>query len=149
VSHPLDAAKFEQNPCDVINQAQAGQIANLTKTRMIADTAGPICRWSDDNYNSVAFSFVHGNGLSDVYQYQDSQSGYFKVAPDVSGYPAVFSATTDDRLKGGCQMGVGIRNDEVMTVLSSFVASSPYYGDPCSLTQKAAEAAIATLKGAS
>jgi hypothetical protein len=149
VSNPLDVTKFEQNPCGVLSQAQALQVANLTTTRVVADPTGPICRWLDDNRNSIAFSFARGAGLSDAYEYQDSQSGYFKVAPNIAGYPAVFSGTTDDRSKGGCQIITGVKNDEVMTVFSSLGVSSPYYSDPCSLAQKAAGAAIATLKGGS
>ncbi|MCU1681535.1 MAG: hypothetical protein JWQ81_2274 [Amycolatopsis sp.] len=147
VANPLDVSKFEQNPCGVLTAAQASQLANLTKTSGNSSGNSPICSWKDDSYNDIGFGFVRGGGLSDAYGYQDSESGYFKVAPDVDGYPAVFSGPTDDRSKGGCQIGVGVSNTEVLTVDSSFVASSPYYSDPCSLSQKAAEAAITTLKG--
>jgi hypothetical protein len=111
--------------------------------------ASVICHWSDDVDNSVAVSLVRGNGLRDVYQSQDSERGYFVPVPELSGYPALFASLSDCRSEGTCTMGVGVRNDEVMIVDSSFVSSSPYYSDPCSLTQKAAEAAITTLKGAS
>jgi hypothetical protein len=149
VANPVDVTKFEQNPCSALTSAQASQVAQLTKTGGNFGGNPPTCQWKDDNYNGVSFSFVRGGGLNDAYAYQDSQSGYFKVAPDVSGYPAVFSSPNDDRSKGNCQLIVGVRNDEEMVVNSSFVASSPYYSDPCSLTQKAAELAIATLKGGS
>jgi hypothetical protein len=69
--------------------------------------------------------------------------------PNVAGYPAVFGSIADGRPKGICTMVVGVRNDEVMTVTSLFSTSSPYRGDPCPVVQKAAEAAIATLKGGS
>jgi uncharacterized protein DUF3558 len=147
VSSPLNVTKFEHNPCDVLTSAQASRVANLTKTDGQTNSTFPICGWADGNHNSIAFSFVRGGGLSDAYEYQGSQSGYFKVASDVDGYPAVYSGTTDDRTKGGCQMIVGVRNDTEMIVNSSFRTSSPYYSDPCSVTQKAAEAAIVTLKG--
>jgi hypothetical protein len=147
VTNPLDVSKFEQNPCGVLTAAQAGQLANLTKTSGSSGGVSPICTWKDDSYNDIGFSFVRGGGLNDAYAYQDSQSGYFKVAPAVSGYPAVFSGTSDDRTTGGCQLIVGVRNDEEMQVNVSFVASSPHYKDPCAVTQQAAEAAIATLKG--
>lgn len=149
VANPLDVSKFEQNPCGLLTAAQAAQVAQLTKTDGGTGGSSPICGWADDSYNSISFGFVRGGGLSDVYRTQDSQSGYFKVAPDVAGYPAVFSGTTDDRSKGGCQLGIGVSNSEVLTVDSSFTTSSPHYGDPCSVTQQAAEVAIATLKGGS
>jgi outer membrane murein-binding lipoprotein Lpp len=147
VANPLDVAKYEQNPCNVLTAAQASQFANLTQTRISPDSSGALCRWYDEPRNSVTFSFARGGGLNDAYGYQDSESGYFKVSPDISGYPAVFSGPTDDRSKGGCQLIVGVRDNEVMTVLVSFRSSSPYYADPCAQATKATEMAIATLKG--
>jgi hypothetical protein len=44
-------------------------------------------------------------------------------------------------------MGVGVRNDEVFTVNVSLRPSSPSYSDPCTITAKAAEAVVSTLKG--
>ncbi|MFD8496015.1 DUF3558 domain-containing protein [Amycolatopsis sp. NPDC059657] len=149
VTNPLDAAKYEQNPCGVLNPAQASQVANLTKAGEPFGGQFKICQWKDDNYSGISFSFIRGGGLSDTYSNQDDDSGYFKVAPDVSGYPAVFAGITDDRSKGGCQMSVGVSETVQMVVNSSFDKSSPLYSDPCSVTQKAAEAAIATLKGGS
>lgn len=147
VPNPLDVSKYEQNPCGVLTQAQAAEVAKLETTRLSSGASGPICRWQDADHNSIGFSFVHGGGLSDAYGYQESNSGYFKVIPQISGYPAVLSGTTDDRNRGGCQVIVGVRNDEEMTVYASLRPSSPNYGDPCSLAQKATEAALLTVKG--
>jgi len=69
------------------------------------------------------------------------------VAPDIGGYPAVFGGPYDDRNKGGCQVAVGINDDEIITVSVNFRKGlSPYYSDPCPAAVKAAEAAMATLK---
>jgi hypothetical protein len=67
VSNPLDLTEFEQNPCGVLSQTQARQLANLVSTRVTTDSAGPICQWSDANDDGVAFGFIRGNGLSDAY----------------------------------------------------------------------------------
>jgi hypothetical protein len=150
VATPLDVTKFEQSPCGVLTSTQAAQIANLTTSKLgDGATSLPICTWSDDNHNAVDFGFVHGDGLASAYQYQNSQSGYFQIAPDILGYPAVFTGPSDSRGKGICTMYVGVRNDEVMTVDSTFRTTSPSYADPCSATQKAAEAAMTTVKGGS
>lgn len=149
VSNPLNVSKYEPNPCTVLTAAQASQVAGLTKTGENFGGKFPICQWKDDNYNRIGFTFTIGGGLSDTYSNQDDDSGYFKVAPDVSGYPAVFAGITDDRSKGGCQLVVGVSETVQLVVNSSFDKSSPLYGDPCSVTQKAAEAAIVTLKGGS
>jgi hypothetical protein len=148
VPNPLDVSKFEQDPCSVLSQAQASQVANLTTSSKADGTVAPICSWADDDHNTVAFGFVPGNGgLTTSYKNQDNKSGYFAVAPDIGGYPAAFLGPVDDRDDGDCQVAVGVTNDEVITVNASFRDSSPYYSDPCSLAVKAAEAAMATLKG--
>ena len=148
VPSPLDTAKFEQDPCAALTQAQASQVANLTSNRKTEGNVAPLCVWTDADHNRVTIGFVPGNGgLATIYKDQDSKSGYFKVAPDIGGYPAVFSAPHDDRNDGGCQVGVGVKNDEVFTVGVTFRKSSPNYGDPCAVTVKAAEAVVTTLKG--
>ncbi|MDT7729652.1 MAG: hypothetical protein QOI21_6228 [Actinomycetota bacterium] len=147
VPNPLDVSKFEQDPCSVLSQTQASQVANLTTSRKTDGNVAPICVWSDSDQNRVTFGFVPGDGLSSVYKSQDSQSGYFQVAPEVAGYPAVFSGPHDDRNDGRCQIGVGVRDNEVITISATFRNPSPYYADPCSLAVKAAEAAVTTLKG--
>jgi hypothetical protein len=148
VPNPLNVSKFEQDPCNVLSQAQAVQIANLTTSRKTDGNVAPICVWTDSDHNRVTFGFIPGNGgLTTSYKSQDSKSGYFAVAPDVAGYPAVYAASHDDRNDGGCLVAVGVSNDEVITVSASFRKPAPYYSDPCALVVKAAEAAMATLKG--
>lgn len=148
VPSPLETSKFEQDPCNVLTQAQASQVANLTSNRKADGNVAPICVWTDADHNRVTFGFVPGSGgLATVYKNQGNKSGYFKVAPVVGGYPAAFFGPSDDRNDGGCQVAVGVRNDEVITVGVTFRQSSPYYSDPCAITVKAAEAAVSTLKG--
>jgi hypothetical protein len=150
VAKPLDVTKYEQNSCTVITSTQAVQVDNLTVIEASVPGVGglPICGWRDADHSSVSFSFVRGQGgISAAYQYQDSQSGYFKVAPNIAGYPAVFTGPSDSRSQGGCTMHVGVSDDEVMVISALLRPSSPAYSDSCSITQKAAEAAMATLTG--
>lgn len=148
VPSPLDTSKFEQDPCSVLSQSQAAQVANLTSTRKSDGNVAPICTWTDPDHNSLDIGFVPGNGgLTTVYKSQDNKSGYFKVAPDVGGLPAAFFGPYDDRNEGGCQIGVGVKSDEVFTVGVIFRQSSPSYSDPCAVSVKAAEAVVSTLKG--
>ncbi|WP_245614503.1 DUF3558 domain-containing protein [Actinokineospora inagensis] len=148
VPNPLDTAKFEQNPCAVLSQAQAAQVANLTANRQINGNVAPMCIWTDADSNSVAIGFVPANGgLATVYKGQDNKSGYFEVSPNVGGYPAAFFGSADFRNSGGCQIAVGVHDDEVFTVNIDLQKSSPSYQDPCAISTKAAEAAVSTLKG--
>ena len=147
VRNPLDTAKFDQQPCTALTQAQATQIANLISGQQSAGNVAPVCTWTDADHNRVTVGFLPGNGgLATVYKTRDSASGYFEVAPDVAGYPAVFSATSDLRKDGGCQVVVGVRDDEAFTANVGLLQSSPNYSDPCSLAAKTAEAVVTTLK---
>ncbi|WP_176968886.1 DUF3558 domain-containing protein [Amycolatopsis xylanica] len=149
VSDPLEVSKFEQDPCKALTADQARELASLATTNVTSGTAGPICGWRDGDRNEIAFGFVHANGLADSYRnHQPDDPGYFVPVPSVAGYPGVFASISDGRPDGVCTLAVGVRNDVVMTVTSLMNSSSPYRKDPCPLVQRAAEAAIATIKGA-
>ncbi|UKD54000.1 DUF3558 domain-containing protein [Amycolatopsis sp. FU40] len=147
VTSPLDATKYEQNPCALLSQAQATQLINSVRNRQAAGAVAPICSWYDADGNSVGLGLLpHQGGLASAYQHQDSQSGYFEAIPDIDGYPAVLSGTTDSRKSGGCQAIVGITDDETFTSSILLQPQSPLYQDPCSLAVKTAAAAITTIK---
>ncbi len=147
VSNPLDAAKYEQNPCALLSQAQATQLINSVRNRQAAGAVAPICSWIDADGNRIGLGLLpHQGGLASAYQHQDSQSGYFEAIPEIDGYPAVLSGTTDSRKSGGCQAIVGIKDDETFTSSILLQPQSPLYQDPCSLAVKTAAAAITTIK---
>ncbi|WP_442893147.1 DUF3558 domain-containing protein [Amycolatopsis sp. VC5-11] len=147
VSNPLDAAKYEQNPCALLSQAQATEVISSVRNRQGKGLVAPICTWYDADNNSVGLGLLPGQGgLAGAYTNADSESGYFEAAPDVNGYPAVFAGTTDDRKRGGCQIAVGIKDDELFTASVRLRTTSPLYNDPCSLAVKTATAAVTTIK---
>ncbi|MBB4686584.1 DUF3558 domain-containing protein [Amycolatopsis jiangsuensis] len=148
VTNPLDATKYERHPCSVLTQAQVTEVFAAVRNREGGGTVAPLCTWNDSDNSSVGLGFLPGQGgLATTYENSiDAGAGYFEVAPDVAGYPAAFSAVHDDRKSGGCQIAVGIKNDEVLTVSSRLRTSSQDYSDPCSLVTKVAEAAVTTLK---
>ncbi len=147
VSNPLDATKYEQNPCALLSQAQATEVINAVRNRQGKGLVAPICTWYDADNNSVGLGLLPGQGgLAGAYTNADSESGYFEAAPEVNGYPAVFAGTTDDRKRGGCQIAVGIKDDELFTASVRLRTTSPLYNDPCSLAVKTATAAVTTIK---
>ncbi|GAB3380077.1 DUF3558 domain-containing protein [Amycolatopsis echigonensis] len=147
VSNPLDATKYEQNPCALLSQSQATEVINAVRNRQSQGLVAPICSWYDADNNRVGLGLLPGQGgLAGAYTNSDSESGYFEAAPDVNGYPAVFAGTTDDRKRGGCQIAVGIKDDETFTSSVALRSASPLYNDPCSLAVKTAAAAITTIK---
>ncbi|MFF0149651.1 DUF3558 family protein [Amycolatopsis sulphurea] len=68
VTNPLDATKFEQNPCSALTQAQAAQVFNAVRNRKITGNVAPICTWNDNNDNSLSLGFLPGQGLSASYE---------------------------------------------------------------------------------
>ncbi|MFF0149154.1 uncharacterized protein DUF3558 [Amycolatopsis sulphurea] len=147
VTSPLDVGKYEQDPCAVLSKAQATEVFQALRNRTSSGNFAPRCTWYDSKDNSISISFLPGQGgLSTSYKNGAGAGGYFEAAPDVSGYPAVYSAVLDDRKSGGCQIGVGVKNDEIFTFSAILDKASPSYGDPCSLVTRAAEAAVATIK---
>jgi hypothetical protein len=146
VTNPLDVAKYEQDPCSVLTQAQAAQAFNAVRSRKIAGNVAPVCTWNDSENSSLAIGLLPGQGgLATVYQNRSS-TGYFEPAPSIDGYPAVFTNVLDNRSDGGCQVAVGVRDNEAFTSSVILFKQSPSYGDPCSVALKAAGAALATIK---
>ena len=147
VANPLDVAKYEQNPCALLSAAQATDLIKSVRNGQGKGLVAPICTWYDANGSSIGVGMVPGQGgLAGAYTNSDSQSGYFEAAPDVNGYPAVFAGTTDDRKRGGCQVAVGVKDDELFTTDVMLDKTSPDYSNPCPLAAKAAAAAITTIK---
>ncbi|WP_245914707.1 DUF3558 domain-containing protein [Amycolatopsis sulphurea] len=148
VSNPLDATKYEQDPCTVLTQAQAGEVFGAVRNRKAGGTVAPLCTWNDSNNSGISVGFLpKQGGLATTYENGiNAGAGYFEAAPEVAGYPAAFSAVHDDRRSGGCQIAVGIRNDETFTVSALLRTSSSSYRDPCALVVKVAESAVATIK---
>ncbi|MFF0149211.1 DUF3558 domain-containing protein [Amycolatopsis sulphurea] len=148
VSNPLNASKFEQDPCGLLTRAQAGQFIEGVRTSGKSSGRIPMCNWHGENGSGFGVSFIVGQGgLATVYKNgQNGGAGYFEPAPDVSGYPAAFTATMDDRKSGGCQIMVGITNDELVVVGAALWTSSPAYNAPCPVVTKAAELVVAKLK---
>lgn len=147
VTNPLDVGKYEQDPCAVLTKAQATEVFQAVRNRTSSGNFAPRCTWYDSKDNSISISFLPGQGgLSTSYKNGGGSGGYFEAAPDVSDYPAVYSAVLDDRKSGGCQIGVGVKNDEIFTLSAILDKNSPSYSDPCSLVRKVAEAAVTTIK---
>lgn len=149
VGNPLNAEKFLADPCSVITKAQAAEVAGLTRSEAdLAGVAGPRCEWSDSSRNDVAFAFIvaGGGGLTGVYENSRMGSAYFEPI-EVAGYPAVFADVIEQRAEGLCSLAVGVRDDLLLNITSGFDSASPYYANSCPPVKKAAELALATMKG--
>lgn len=147
VSAPLNAAKYEQDPCSLMTKEQAGQLIGSVQSSN-KDSSTPACTWNGENGDSIGVTFVpNQGGLATVYANgRNGASAYFEPAPAVSDYPAAFTDVLDDRKTTGCQIMVGITDSEIVAVSTNLQKSSPSYGNPCPLVTKAAEQVVAKLK---
>lgn len=151
VEHPLDTARFEQDPCSAVPLEKAAALIGASKTRLEAGagTGGKVgnsCFWGDKDASGISVGFVK-NGIEGVYQRNKILARPYFIPVSVDGYPGVLSDEVDNRASGRCVMVVGLSDSRGIVVGSSFFAGSPYRADPCPVVQKYAEAAITTMRG--
>lgn len=58
VTSPLDATKYEQNPCALLSDAQGKQLINAVRNRQAAGTVAPICSWYDADGNRIGLGLL-------------------------------------------------------------------------------------------
>lgn len=158
VATPLDAAKYETKPCDIVPASVLSSL-RFTDPGKAKDkddkfsAAGPSCSWEiyGEGIN-VLVLIGTGNrdngvgGLAGLYGAHDrGQIPFLEPAPEVDGYPAIYSDLRDRRSIGACSMNVGVADD-----LAIGVFSAGYQGqqDSCAAAEQVAAAIITTLKGA-
>ncbi|MEU4247269.1 DUF3558 domain-containing protein [Amycolatopsis sp. NPDC026612] len=158
VTTPLDAAKYESKPCDIV---PASTLASLRFTdpgtvQQKDDgigAAGPSCGWKIAG-EGVSMLVIIGTGnrdrgvggLAGLYgAHERGKLPFLEPAPAVEGYPAIYLDLRDRRPIGACSMNIGVADD-----LAIAVDSGGYQGeqDSCAAAQQVAAAIITTLKGA-
>lgn len=159
VKEPLDPAKFLDTPCDLLPRAWAKSEGFEPGEKEKDPLVGPTCSWStpvgegDEGTIQVIIETVNqerGTGnlqaiYEDFQRYGSTRGGYFELT-EVSGYPAAYHDTRDNRSEGETFLSVGIRDDLVMSI-----DAHAYFDEPekaVSEAKAAAEQMMATLKGA-
>ncbi|MBK1784616.1 DUF3558 domain-containing protein [Prauserella cavernicola] len=150
VGEPLDAAALVSGPCAALSPDDLSKFG-FAEGR-VEPTAGgenaTACVWeyAAESGNRVDLSVVteNENGLSAIYE-QRSSNEYFEET-EIAGYPAVHTATLDNRTDGGCGLWVGVDEQTTLFVLTNF-DYGPEVADPCPVADRVAEATIATLRG--
>ena len=158
VAAPLDVSAYTAKPCDTVPAAVLSSLdytaPGQPHTGSAGDTAaGPYCAWiAGAEGLSVQVGLLTGNrdrgigGLAGLYAGKASgQVGFLEPAPDVAGYPAVYTDLRDRRASGDCGLDVGVADDLVFSV-----SAQGYQGqqDSCQVAGKVAAAVVSTLKGA-
>lgn len=158
VSAPLDAARYEAKPCDIVPAATLASLrfTGPGKAQQKDDefsASGPSCAWRVEGEGvSVLVIIGTGNrdrgtgGLAGLYgAHERGKLPFLEPAPAVEGYPAIYVDLRDRRATGACSMNIGVADD-----LAIAVDSAGYQGeqDSCAAAQQVAAAIITTLKGA-
>lgn len=149
VASPVDASTFEDRPCDVLTEGQAGELAIAPAGKPdVGNAEGPLCEWKTDD-TTVQFWFVTGqqNGLAGLYELHElSPYRAFEVVPDVAGQPAMIADAVPLR-DGRCLLSVGLTDQQIIGIQVSAHSGSPHYKDTCDFSHDAAEAMVTTMKG--
>lgn len=156
VAQPLDVSAFVADPCGLVPQdtmAGLGYSSPGTAHDKAQSPAGPDCGWiNSDNGRNLAVILQTNNrdsgigGLAGIYTGRDTgQLLLLEPAPDVMGYPAVYSDRQDRRDRGACNLVVGVADDLVFSVGDQGYTGSQ---DSCDAAQRVAAAVVKTLKEA-
>jgi hypothetical protein len=154
VANPLDVSAFLADPCKLVPQVTLSGLG-FSNPGTVHDKnqspAGPDCGWIDPNAARNMTVILQTNnrdsgigGLAGIYTGRDTgQLLLVEPAPDVDGYPAVFSDRQDRRPRGACNLVVGIEDDLVFSV-----GNQGYEGaqDSCDAARQVAGAVVKTLK---
>ncbi|MYW92199.1 DUF3558 domain-containing protein [Amycolatopsis rubida] len=148
VPAPLPAKDVVENPCSVLNAAEADDVGLKSPGEKSTGSLGG-CRWtstaSNQNFVNIGALPQNKNGISDIYAQKDKQA-YF-TPTSIDGYPAVFADTQDGRPSGSCSLWVGVTDQLAVSVIPN-IGVGPHRSDPCGIAEKAATAMIKHLKGA-
>jgi Protein of unknown function (DUF3558) len=151
VKDPLDASRYLDRPCTVLNDAQLAGLGvirpGISETEgAIAENIGPQCIWhAEPEVNStidVGFITADEHGLGGLYAARETQE-YFEETT-VGGYPAVFHSGVDLRERGSCNISVGISHTLSFRSAEEGVLDA---SRACARAKKVAEAVVTTLKG--
>ncbi|UIJ58590.1 DUF3558 domain-containing protein [Amycolatopsis acidiphila] len=157
VAQPLDPGAYLGNPCTIVPDQTITQLGYTdpgtpNTTSQTAVTGGPSCQWiMPDSAKTIniaiqrSSSGTDNGGIAKILSLNGSLFS-FAEPTDVSGYPAAYADTQDDRPRGACSLWVGIQDD-----LTFLVATDQYSGaqDSCDTAKQIAAAVISKLQGGS
>lgn len=144
VKDPIDAAKFIEAPCSLLDAAVAAKFGLEGEGTERKGLSAPYCQWSAKERANYSIGFEPGNkkGLSDNYRAEQEGKWKYFDPTTVSDYPAAFLGQVDDRSKGYCGIVVGVR-DELTFNVTVRGGSGP---QACDEVKEIAGEVIATMK---
>ncbi|WP_369871196.1 DUF3558 family protein [Amycolatopsis sp. AA4] len=149
VPHPLDTARFKQNPCATLTPAQISGLLGPSP-RVQADPQGPVgpaCGWFAQASVAVLYPDINDLGLTSVYRAKGGAYPFFLPLAPVDGYPVVAYGEDDPRAgRGECDVAMGTSDRETLVV--SITQSAVHKGekDPCQSARDIAALALGNLR---
>jgi hypothetical protein len=153
VGDPLDTGRFEQDPCQALTSAQAGDLEVEWPGESREAPLGKACTWRGQNDRSalveVAAQDKYPFGLSAVYQGEaDGKWAFFEELDPVEGYPAVSYGQVDQRDTGGCRVEIGVSDEIAFDVVLQLSAKNVAKKEPCETAAMVAGKVLQTMKAA-
>jgi hypothetical protein len=150
VDNPLDATRFEQDPCATLTVKQATDL-NVPTTGEPTDIVGGVgCEWANRETRGwvlVGFFTDSDNGLSAIYAANErGDLAFFEPLPDINGHPAVATDIDDRRARGICTVLVGVTDELVMQISVRLSEANADEKDSCEVTVDVADVALQTLE---
>lgn len=149
ITNPLDVSKFMADPCLSITSTQAADLTLSPEGKRVEIESGQACAWTygpGQAYDvTVSYSVPDaGNGLQNLYNLNTAgqyDNGYFEPTT-IDGYPGAFNSVVQDRMRGRCQLSVGLNERSLLFML----ITGPDNTDLCNGAANAATAVVETVK---
>jgi hypothetical protein len=151
VSHPLEIARYEREPCAALTSDQLATLGITTQPKPdLQDKLGPGCQWNA--YDEIGITvgaalLTAGSSLIDLYkQHEQGAWPYFEPVSDVAGYPGVLMDGIRAAPKSTCDLSVAVRDDLIYSIQLRIDPQKEEANDPCSVVRKIGEMAVSTMK---
>ena len=150
VEDPLDASKYEDNPCLALDATQSDELGFGSSGSPVDATLGKACLWENESTRGqvqITFYSEIEDGLSSQYRAQDDGKwAYFEELPAIDGFPAVARDITDNRHNGTCPVAVGLSDELMFEVDLRLPEESIGNDEPCEAAAEAAGMGVQTMK---
>jgi hypothetical protein len=151
VTDPLEADRFEQDPCQALTQSQVEEWNLVYPGKPFKGNFGNACEWLGPNNNggnaTIDFLSDEPRGMSSVYRSKNNgEFAFFEELEPVAGHPMAAYGTSDSRQKGGtCAVAVGLTDELAFLVFLVLSRNNIGQKDPCAIASQVGEMMLTTM----
>lgn len=152
VEKPLDAGRFEQNPCDALTPEDAQTLNLPPDGEQKGDSLGETCYWrNSQTRGALGLHFFSGDkrGLSSIYrEAKRDDFKYFEPTEDIEGHPAVAYFPDAEKPTITCAVAVGLSDQLAVAAQVDLSDANIGHKDPCEAAAQVAGMAMKTMQEA-